>query len=105
MPDYFCWPLWNMDSEKGIPYNIDPKTLPISDGLKMELQSWADIFDAILDLNDPGNGGGFRNEQDYYYFCDQGWDLLEKLRRELPEITFWYRDGRVSELLQNKPDF
>jgi len=39
MADYGCWPRWHDGG--GEVGNIDPNTLPLSDGLVSALNSWA----------------------------------------------------------------
>ena len=81
MADYFCHPLWrNGGAEVG---DIDPATLPISDGLKRDLDAWARAFDAILDMDDPANKGGFQSPQARDDFTARGADLARRLRDEL----------------------
>lgn len=81
MADYFCYPLWhNGGDEVGC---IDPASLPISDELQRDLDAWARVFDAILDMDDPANGGGFESPQAVADFVAQGAQLADRLRVEL----------------------
>jgi hypothetical protein len=46
MADYHCWPLW--EASAGRVGNIDPRTLPISRDLVVQLESWARLYDARI---------------------------------------------------------
>ncbi|NIZ03548.1 hypothetical protein [Thalassospira lucentensis] len=96
--DYQCWCLWDMTE----PDNVDPDTLPISNILKARLHLWEETFDKTLDLADHSNIG-FNDEQEYHLFYEEGWELLNLLRMELPDIEWWYCDRRYVELLREKP--
>lgn len=79
MADYGCWPLWHDDG--GEVGNIDPNTLPLSEGLVSALMSWATRLDDALNSDDPGNTqwpDGFREN-----FNREGRKLTERLRNEL----------------------
>lgn len=90
MADYFCHPLWHDGGlEVG---DIDPASLPISDALKTDLDAWARAFDAILDMDDPANKGGFESPQARDDFAACGASLAQRLREELGagwEIAYW----------------
>lgn len=90
MADYFCHPLWqNSGVDVG---NIDPTRLPISDGLKSDIDAWARAFDAILDMDDPANKGGFESPQAAADFAAQGAQLADRLRGELGpdwDVAYW----------------
>lgn len=89
MPDYFCSPIWHNDEiEVG---NIDLDELPISNQLKKELLSWADLFDKGLNMDDPSNS--YWEEFDYEQFISMGRSLLLKLRTELGfkyQVDYYY---------------
>jgi hypothetical protein len=81
MADYFCHPLWrNGGVDVG---DIDPASLPISEDLQRDLNAWARVFDAILDMDDPANKGGFESPQAVENFVAQGAQLADRLRQEL----------------------
>ena len=90
MADYFCHPLWH---DGGVEVgDIDPASLPISDALKNDLGAWARAFDAILDMDDPANKGGFESPQARDDFAARGASLAQRLRDELGagwEIAYW----------------
>ena len=79
MADYECWPLWHQgDGEVG---NIDPRSIPLSEGLVVDLQEWAAKLDGTLNWADAGNTkwpDGFFAE-----FNHQGRELAKRLRCEL----------------------
>lgn len=83
MPDYECWPLWDMDNLG----DIDPKELLITETLQEKIENWAKKFDSILDWDDPGNSGGFVTEDEEKLFAEEGWVILEELRKELPDTN------------------
>jgi hypothetical protein len=81
MADYFCHPLWrNGGDDVG---DIDPASLPISEVLQRDLNAWARAFDAILDMDDPANKGGFESQQAIARFVADGEQLARRLREEL----------------------
>jgi hypothetical protein len=51
MPDYQCWPLWDVDE----PDNVDPASLGITPALQARLRAWAELFEEGFDWDDPGN--------------------------------------------------
>jgi hypothetical protein len=80
MADYQCYSLWlNSDDEVG---NINPNTLPISNMLKNELNSWSDKYDETLNLDDP-LASGFATIEEEMVFKEMGLSLKEKLQMEL----------------------
>ena len=87
MPDYECWPLWDMDNLG----DIDPKELPISEFLQHEVESWAKKFDSILDWDDPGNSGGFQTDEEEKLFAEKGWLILAELKKELPNTNIFVK--------------
>lgn len=98
MADYQCWCLWDMIDPK----NVNPDTLPIPKALMERLHSWELAFDRTLDLFDQTNIG-FKDEQEYNLFYEEGWELFDALRVELPEVEWWYRDRRYAEILDARP--
>ena len=80
MPDYQCYPLWGI-SENNLG-NIDPKSLPISEGLISSLMDWAKEYDATLNLEDPLSSG-FATKELELAFKKEGEYLLKRLRTEL----------------------
>ncbi len=90
MADYFCHPLWH---NGGVDFgDVDPASLPISDDLKSDLDAWASVFDGILDMDDPGNKGGFESPKARDDFAARGAQLADRLRVELGvdwEVAYW----------------
>ncbi|MBV1829697.1 hypothetical protein HNW77_01505 [Komagataeibacter sp. AV436] len=83
MADYACYPLWHAGPRAG-EGDFDPATLPISDGLKKDLDAWRCEFDAILDWNDPGGPNtGFETPDTRDAFDRQGTELAARLQSEL----------------------
>jgi hypothetical protein len=90
MADYFCHPLWhNGGVDVG---DIEPASLPISEDLQRDLDAWARAFDAILDMDDPANKGGFESPQAVARFVADGAQLAQRLRDELGpgwDVDYW----------------
>ena len=90
MADYACWPLWYAGGDEV--GNIDPQTLPLTEGLIADLNGWAARLDGALDWDDRGNTkwpDGF-----FADFNREGRELAERLKAKLGstcEITenFW----------------
>ncbi|OUI77766.1 hypothetical protein HK18_02875 [Commensalibacter intestini] len=80
MADYFCYPLWDKSDNDYI--NLDPNTLPISNTLKKELMDWSDVYDGILNMDDPASSG-FKSSEDKIAFIKQSYSLYERLQTEL----------------------
>ena len=101
MAEVQCWALWNMVESD----NIDPSSLPISKILINDLNDWSDRFDEIYKLDAPNfhMSIGFESEEVENEFYNDGWLLHERLKSEMPNVDFWYRDMRYQELLQKRP--
>lgn len=85
MPDYQCFPLW--EASPGQVGNIDPKSLPISGDLKMQLAIWAETYDATLNMDDPACSG-FQSDEAEAAFKKNGSELGRRLQDELgPNLT------------------
>lgn len=80
MADYGCYPLWHVDSDEF--GDIAPSSLPISESLQNALMDWANIFDSILDMDDPASSG-FKNDQEEKDFIQKGYELSLCLKHEL----------------------
>lgn len=80
MADYQCHPLWNMSPGK---YgDLSPDDLPISQGLKDQLNAWARVFDATLNMDYPPDSG-FESDEAKAEFKQEGYRLAERLKEEL----------------------
>lgn len=80
MADYQCHPLWNMSKDE---YgDLNPDDLPISQHLKNQLHSWAQAFDATLNMDYPPDSG-FESAEAEVEFKREGYRLAEQLRKEL----------------------
>lgn len=80
MADYQCFPLW--EASPGQVGNIDPKSLPISDELRIKLMNWARDYDETLNMDDPVSSG-FRSDKEEAEFIEAGLELADRLRSEL----------------------
>jgi hypothetical protein len=56
MPDYGCFPLWDVTSPDGVG-EVDPGALPNSSTLEAGLLAWARRYDDTLDPDDPAASG------------------------------------------------
>ena len=81
MADYHCWPLWEAGDGVG---DVDPASLPISDGLRAGLLNWADDLDAILNDGDPAVSR-FPSPAAERQFDEDGRALAARLANELRE--------------------
>jgi len=80
MSDYCSYPLWGLDDDNiG---DIDPKSLPLSETTIQRLEKWADIYDAILNWDDPASSG-FASQEAKEAFEQEGISLWLQLRKEL----------------------
>ncbi|MCL9845574.1 hypothetical protein [Ralstonia solanacearum] len=80
MADYQCHPLWDLSPRSY--EDIDPDTLPISEGLKKKISDWAAVFDETLDIADPANSG-LKSGEVEADFKAQGIKIAEQLQKEL----------------------
>lgn len=99
LPDYFSYPLWDVEN----PDNIDPATLPLSEATRARLDAWADAYDSILNQDDPGSSG-FATEAAKRAFDEEGARLWHAVSEELgPEYTVSYFSVTQRELLPAPP--
>lgn len=101
MAEVQCWAVWDVS---GLSDDIDPSKLPLSRQLIEDLNSWSERLDATYKLDDPNFHleAGFKlGEEDQFY--DDGWELFERLKNEMPETEWSYRDHRYQSLLFEKP--
>jgi hypothetical protein len=80
MADYICYPLWEMDPSDS--YEIDPRSLPLRQETILRLDHWADIYDGILNMDDPASSG-FKTEKDEEDWIQEGVLLWKLLQQEL----------------------
>jgi len=101
MAEIQCWGLWDLDNGN----NIDPKSFNLSRKLLEDLDTWSSQFDKTYDLEAHNFhlNIGFDTEQDEDSFYNEGWILLSKLKAELPNIEWWYRDRRFPSVIKEKP--
>ncbi len=80
MADYFSHPLWGLDDDNiG---DINPQELPLSQETIAKLEQWSQIYNNILNWNDPASSG-FKTQEDRQNFEKKGIELWENLRQEL----------------------
>ena len=83
MADYECSPLWEQ-TKTGL-HNVDPETLPISQGLRDALNAWAQRYDDTLDRDAPRRSG-FSNQGAEVAFNADGQALLDRPKAELGKV-------------------
>ena len=98
MPDYDCWPIWDMDE----PGNVDPETLSLPSELIDALNQWQATYDATLVRDDPRRSG-FPSDRALEDFTDEGRGLAERLQKALPGCEIWYFDSQRDALTQAAP--
>lgn len=79
MADYGAWPLWDSEAPE---YNVDPKTLPLSEETKRRLVAWAQVYDATLNQEYPPDSA-FPSQEAERAFRREGSLLMQQLRSEL----------------------
>ena len=90
MPDYNCYPIWDMDEVD----NINPQDLPLKTETIHRLNAWADLFECGLDWHDPG-GKSLWSEEDTNLYQQEGLSLWHQLHQELtPEYKVYYFSDR-----------
>ena len=104
MTDFGCPPLWFWGDGP-----IDPEDLPISSELQSDLWAWAEIYEQILDWNNPADSG-FDSVEDFVSFSDTGERLWLRLIDELTglyTVTHFSQRNRAEvtspELLESLP--
>lgn len=97
MPDYQCWPLWNIEE----PDNINPAELPLSAKTIEGLLKWAQTFDETLNWDDPASSG-FESEEADTAFEREGIRLWHQLRKELaPNYEVYYFSEKLHRLVSH----
>ena len=81
MADYGCDPLWWEESDEV--GDIDPATLPLSEGTIKRLHTWASAYDATLNWSDPSDSSGFPSTEAEAAFESEGIMLWKQLQKEL----------------------
>lgn len=90
--DYGAFPVWDLD----VGGMVDASDLPIDAAMAARLQSWADRYDATLDMDDPVSSG-FSSAEDEAAFDRAGEQLARELQRQLgPDFEVWFGDVRAA---------
>lgn len=88
MADYGGTILWKNDASEVGPIDLD--SMPLTEGLKHDLQAWADAYDKTLNQEYPPDSG-FPSPAEEAAFEAEGQRLWRELRRELgPEFDVVY---------------
>ncbi len=113
MTEYNYFPLWDMETAD----NLEAEDLPLSLEISEKLADWGDIYDQIINWDDPSLSG-FKSEQDKINFEKQGVILAIKIQEELgfdyqvfffseiqqklfsdQQLKNYYQDMRITEKL------
>jgi hypothetical protein len=78
--DFQCYPIWRDDD--GLWLDIDPASLPISEGLAGEFDAWAAAYDATFNDEYPPESA-FPDQATKDAFVATGRDLSDRLAAEL----------------------
>ena len=100
MADYFCYPLWWVESGK---YgDINPDDLPLSPDTIKSLIKWSDIYNATFNDNYPPDSR-FPSLADELAFESEGIRLWLKVQQELKnqyEIIYYsYLERKVIDVI------
>lgn len=99
MADYGCYPLWWASSDKV--GDIDPETIPLSEETISRLEKWADIYNATLNWQDPGNSPDLSPEE-AAAFEQEGISLWKQLQKELaPNYEVIYFSEQLNQVVTN----
>jgi len=80
MAEYYGCVLWEAGGHRV--GDIEPETLPISEGLVRDLRAWADAYDSILNQDCPQDSG-FNTPEEEAAFDAEGRRLWAELRSQL----------------------
>nr|MDZ8059885.1 hypothetical protein [Nostoc sp. EkiNYC01] len=98
MADYGCYPLWWVSSDKV--GNIDPETLPLIPETISRLEKWAEVYDAKLNWQNPGDSVGFSSLEAEAAFENEGISLWKQLQKELlPNYEVIYFSNRLRKVV------
>lgn len=78
--DFKCYPIWRYDD--GLWLDIDPASLPISEGLAADFDAWADVYEATFNDEYPPDSA-FPDPAAKDVFIATGRELSERLAAEL----------------------
>ncbi len=99
MADYGCYPLWWASSDKV--GDIDPETMPLTEETISHLEKWADIYNATLNWQDPGNSPDLSPEA-AAAFEQEGISLWKQLQKELaPNYEVIYFSEQLNQVVTN----
>ncbi|QVQ53421.1 hypothetical protein J4H86_06590 [Spiractinospora alimapuensis] len=94
MADYDCYPLWGVGP--GFYDNLSPyaSALGLSSGLAVELDRWAEEYDATLNRADPKESG-FPTPEAEDDFARRGRELAQRVANEVGGVwSVIYFDSR-----------
>ena len=80
MCDYCADGIWHREG-----HALDPTDLPVSDGIRLRLRAWQDMFESWPDTPAPAYTEAF---------CVEGLEIARAIKAELPDWTVIYHDPR-----------
>lgn len=99
MAEYGCRPLWMVDDPHYLG-DIDPRDLPLSEEIFLQLEHWSYIFADTLVWDDPARSG-FKTKEEEDRWDQEGVLLWKKLQQELStdyQIDFFFHGNVFSHL-------
>jgi hypothetical protein len=81
LADYSCYPLWEYE-DNDLVDNSHPSEYPLREETIKRLIKWQEIYDGILNDNDPASSG-FATEAQRIAFEKEGISLWVQLKKEL----------------------
>ncbi len=101
MAEYDAHPLWRYGDTSEDVGNIDPANLPLCTETRVRLETWAELYTATLNWDDPPSSG-FPSAEAEEAFEQEGVSLWKQLRHELaPNYTVVYFSQKLRRLLND----
>ncbi len=97
MTEYNYFPLWDLETGE----NLDEEDLPLSVEMIEKLNNWADIYNNIINWDNPSESG-FKSSQEQQDFDNQGVILAMELQKELGKDyqVFLFRENLEHLLIE-----
>ena len=100
MAEYDCYPLWEYEDNDLID-NPHPAELPLSAATIERLIQWQNIYDGIMNWDDP-RSSDFASEEERLAFEQEGISLWQRLQAELVnEYEVFYISELQGRLLKH----
>lgn len=97
MAEYNYFPLWDLETGD----NLDEEDLSLSVEMIEKLNNWADIYNNIIDWDNPSKSG-FKSEEEKHNFDNQAIILAIELQKELGKDyqVFLFRENLEHLLIE-----